>query len=68
MQGVELERKQYQPYRKGWEHDHCEFCGAEFSLEIPDTLSVGYASVNNYRWICDACFEDFKDLFKWKIR
>lgn len=21
-----LIKKHYQPFRKGWEHDHCEFC------------------------------------------
>ena len=66
LRGAVLEKKMYQPYRVGWEHDHCEFCGAEFSLENPGALRVGYASLDNYRWICEVCFEDFKDMFEWR--
>lgn len=67
LTGIHLERKNYQPYRKGWDHDHCEFCGAKFSLASTDALKVGYASSDNYRWICDNCFGDFKDIFSWKV-
>lgn len=35
LQGAVLERKAYPPYRPEWEHDHCEFCSAEFSLDTP---------------------------------
>jgi hypothetical protein len=63
-----LERKKYQRYREGWDHDHCEFCGAEFSLETPGALQAGYATQDNYRWICDACFQDFRNLFGWKVQ
>ena len=64
LKGVTLERKKYVKYRDGWEHDHCEFCSAKFSLEKGD-LHEGYATEDNYRWICDTCFNDFKDLFEW---
>jgi hypothetical protein len=30
-------------------------------------LQEGYATEDNYRWICEECFEDFKDLFDWKV-
>jgi hypothetical protein len=61
-----LIRKHYQQYREGWDHDHCEFCGAEFSLEDADALKFGYATPDNYRWICEECFQDFETLFNWK--
>lgn len=67
LKGKVVERKKYQCYRDGWDHDHCEFCGTKFSLDISDALKVGYATKNNYYWICDACFEDFKALFEWKV-
>lgn len=68
LRGAILHWKQYKPYRSGWEHDHCEFCWTEFSMdERLDVLQEGYATMDNYRWICKQCFDDFKDMFNWKI-
>ena len=51
-----------------WDHDHCEFCGKTFSLEdIPDALKEGYATEDDYRWICSTCFLDFREDFKWQV-
>ncbi len=61
-----LERKKYARFSNEWDHDHCEFCGAKFSLEAPDALQAGYASADCYRWVCDGCFHDFKARFGWK--
>lgn len=68
LKGVVLQRKKYQRYRPGWDHDHCEFCGAKFSEGLPDTLHEGYSTTDNYHWICDDCFKDFKDQFEWKVQ
>jgi hypothetical protein len=62
-----LKRKKYRPYRRDWQHDHCEFCGAEFSLENTEALQEGYTTSDHYRWICVACFRDFKTLFSWVV-
>lgn len=48
----------YAPYREGWEHDHCEFCGHKFSLADGD-LQRGYVTTDNYHWVCERCFQDF---------
>jgi hypothetical protein len=53
----------YRPYRVGWDHDHCEFCGRKFSLS--DGLKDGYATSDGYHWVCAECFEDFKEEFEW---
>lgn len=66
LKGVELVFKDYQPYRKEWDHDHCEFCGDKFSLNEGD-LKMGYSTKDGYRWICKDCFNDFKEEFDWKI-
>jgi hypothetical protein len=66
LKGVSLQRKQFHRYRDAWEHDHCEFCGAKFTEDDPNTLHEGYTTHDNYHWICDGCFVDFKDLFGWK--
>jgi hypothetical protein len=53
----------YQPYRIGWEHDHCEFC-----FKLIDTSSkIAYCTTDQYYWICEECYNDFKDLFQWNI-
>ena len=51
-----------------WDHDHCEFCGARFMVEDhPGTLKQGYATEDDYRWICEACFADLQERFGWKV-
>ena len=51
-----------------WDHDHCEFCSAKFMVEdLPDALHQGYATKDDYRWICERCFADFRDMFEWKV-
>jgi hypothetical protein len=64
--GATLSRKKYKKYRSDWEHDHCEFCSKKFS-EQPDDTNEGYVTPDGYHWICDECFADFKDRFKWKV-
>lgn len=50
-----------------WDHDHCEFCFAEFSDRYPNCLTEGYTTSNLYRWICAECFADFKEQFGWTL-
>ena len=65
--GVQLAWKQYSRYSENRDHDHCEFCWAKFMEEEgPDILHEGYATENNYRWVCKKCYDDFKEMFKWK--
>ncbi len=67
LKGVTLQKKTYKQFRDGWDHDHCEFCGAKFTENTPGTLHEGYTTQNNYHWICDPCFTDFNELFEWKV-
>ena len=71
LMGVTLVRSLYRqyPYNPEWDHDHCEFCFTKFSLDtrIEDALQAGYTTTDEYRWICQTCFEDFKEMFKWKV-
>ncbi len=61
-----LIRRSYMPFREGWDHDHCEFCGDKFSLDESD-LHQGYSTLDGYHWVCENCFQDFRDEFNWKI-
>jgi hypothetical protein len=68
LKNVPLWWKKYARYSESWEHDHCQFCWAKLMEEdYPDVLHEGYATEDNYRWICEQCFKDFKDLFEWKV-
>jgi hypothetical protein len=68
LKGVALARRRWRETRAGWDHDHCEFCGEKFSDErIPDALHEGWTTADEYRWICDECYRDFKDQFGWTL-
>jgi hypothetical protein len=70
LKGVTLVRRSYRQYAKNpnWDHDHCDFCWAEFCFkQCEGALQEGYATLDDYHWICPTCFEDFKDMFEWKI-
>lgn len=67
--GVRLVRKPYTPYSESWDHDHCCFCWAEFSTVLSsETIQDGYATEDDYQWICLECFEDFKEMFHWVVK
>jgi len=67
LSGVSLRFATYAP-APGNDHDHCEFCGTKFTLlDIPGSLRRGYTTDDRYRWICETCFADFLDRFKWRV-
>jgi hypothetical protein len=69
LKGAELSWRKYHPANSDNDHDHCEFCQAKFMVkDEPDALREGYSTPDGYRWICRACFNDFLDLFAWKIK
>jgi len=63
---VTLVFRDYFPYRADWNHDHCEFCNAKFSLSSDD-LKKGYSTEDGYYWICEQCFNDFLHIFQWHV-
>ena len=67
LKGVTPYWREYSRYSETWDHDHCAFCWAKFCVAsaCPDSLQEGYATEDNYRWICEKCFEDFKEMFEW---
>lgn len=66
LKGVVLQRKTYSPRCAEWEHDHCEFCGAKFSLQAGD-IEKGYSTADEHHWVCDGCFADFRTRFEWTL-
>lgn len=54
--------------RPNWDHDHCSFFWAKFGEEeLPGALHFGYTTADDYYWICEQCFSDFKDQFRWPV-
>lgn len=70
LRGVMVIRRKQRHYSRNpeWDHDQCQFCGATSSLlDNPDYLKEGYATTDDYRWICPVCYEDFKYDLDWKV-
>lgn len=63
LSGLEFWKKEYKKFNDSWEHDHCEFCNSKFCepQAESDCLHGGYATKDNYRWICEDCFAFFKE-------
>ena len=71
LRGKVLVHRRYRQYAKNptWDHDHCEFCGAEFSIRNdPDVLTEGYATENDYHWVCGKCFHELREDFGWSAK
>ena len=69
LQGATLHWRRYRAPRPDFDHDHCEFCWAKFaeSSTVADSLQAGYTTDDQYRWICEPCFGDFRDRFAWRV-
>jgi len=67
LSGVSLSKKTYRKRREDWDHDHCEFCWAKFS-EAEGDLHEGYTTDDEYYWICEQCYSDFKKQFRWMVK
>jgi len=71
LEGQTLRWKEWRPYRDGWDHDHCEFCHVDIAdLESTPEHPVehaGFATLDDYHWVCKPCFEDFSERFNWRL-
>lgn len=50
------------------DHEHCAFCTAKIAEEGVGEYTCGYATEDLYWWVCEECFEDFKERFEWTLR
>jgi hypothetical protein len=78
LQGASFVRKPYRASSDTWEHDHCDFCTRKFvesaTGQSDDVATEGYAAIgrgpngeDDYYWVCDECFADFRERFEWKV-
>jgi hypothetical protein len=66
LKQVDLCHCTYEIRSEGWDHDHCEFCGGKFATKGGD-FTEGYATIDQYHWICNGCYMDFQGMFDWKV-
>ena len=62
LSGVKLIYCKYEVVDKNWDHDHCDFCWEKFVEGI-----YGYTTLDKYHWICENCYNDFKERFNWEL-
>jgi hypothetical protein len=46
-------------------HEHCDFC---WKKAMTNTECEFYCTKDMRYWICNECFEDFKDKFGWIVK
>lgn len=63
---AKLKIAQYIKPSDGWDHEHCAFCWDKFS-ENSEDLNKGYCTLDKKYWICEDCFNDFKEMFNFKV-
>ncbi len=61
-----LIKSKYKKPSEKWDHDHCDFCFEKFSENDGD-LHEGYCTKDKRIWICEECYEDFKEDFNFII-
>ena len=66
LMNAKLKRAEYKMPCEKWDHDHCAFCWDKFS-ESDGDLRSGYSTADGKFWICDECFNDFKEMFKFEV-
>ncbi|MBQ2824141.1 MAG: hypothetical protein IJF18_06155 [Oscillospiraceae bacterium] len=66
LENVNLKHIQFNNKINLSDHEHCEFCTDRISNYI-GTKTIGYCTEDEYYWICEECYNDFKDIFHWKI-
>lgn len=70
LKGVTLFHRRYRQPAENleWDHDHCAFCWAKFMVgNSEEAQHQGYATADDYWLVCEACFNDFKNMFEWKV-
>ncbi|MCC8042454.1 MAG: hypothetical protein LIO69_02890 [Oscillospiraceae bacterium] len=66
LNNIKLKHIEFQNKSVASDHEHCEFCMDKFGSE-KGMLKKGYCTENEYHWICEKCYNDFKDYFNWTI-
>lgn len=66
LMNAKLIKSEYMKPSEKWDHDHGAFCWDKFSKNDGD-LHEGYRTADKKYWICEECFNDFKEMFRFKV-
>lgn len=66
LKNAKLNFSRYKVLSPHWDHDHCAFCWEKFG-ENDENLKQGYCTPDKTYWICEECFNDFKDMFNFQV-
>lgn len=66
LHGLTLKKSAFRGNIKN-DHEHCELCWEKFG-EGDGMLREGYCTLDSYHWVCEECFDDLKDHFKWRVQ
>lgn len=58
-----LKHQHYSPKGTDWDHDHCSFCLEKYE----SGEHMGYCTLDERYWICESCYEGFREMFKWMV-
>ena len=47
--------------------NHGSMSIVNFAMKQFVMKKMEYCTIDNYHWICENCFNDFKDMFKWTV-
>ena len=65
LYGVKLKHMNIKDKLNPSDHEHCEFCLEKIS-NYTNTIHDAYCTEDEYHWLCDNCYNDFKMRFNWK--
>ncbi len=63
---AELKKAEFSEEQQKTDHCHCVFCWEKFSERKMD-ISEGYCTKDGRYWICEECYTDFKEMFRFKL-
>lgn len=67
LKGKTLQHRKFQNGLRHDEHqDQCDFCYSGLN-EDPENLTRAYYSAEEEVWICEECFNDFREHFDWTV-
>ncbi len=65
LSGKKLVKKEFVT-RGTRDHAHCAFCWDKFGQK-EGWIHIGYCTCDEQHWICEQCFQDFKERFGWQV-
>ena len=63
---AKVKRGEFKAAEQRLDHCHCAFCWDKFS-EYEGDLRNGYRTNDGRYWICEECYNDFKEMFRFEL-